>query len=146
MPLLEVSIDGLFDPMFSDLFTVRRRTEQVSGTGRSQVTSVSIPNVVGVVTMASGKDLERLPEAEIFERVISVVTAFKLQGETLGKQPDLVLWRGGVYVVKAIDLYPQFGQGLFEAICTSMDLVDQSYGGGGYQFNQQQNALYLGVQ
>jgi len=145
MALLEVSIDGLFDPMSSDLFTVQRRTEKVNTQGRSTLSVKSTPNVVGVVTMASGKDLERLPEMEVFERAISVVTAFKLQGETTGRQPDLVLWRGGTYVVKAIDPYPQFGQGLYEAICTSMDLTDLSYDGIGFQFNQQQNALYLGV-
>lgn len=149
MALLDVSLDTLLDPMLTDSFTVKRRPEFIAGTGRSSTTDTILPNIIGVVTMASGKDLERLPDDEVFERVISVVTSFALQGETQGAQPDVVVWRGNNYVVRAIDLYPQFGGGFIQAICTSMDLVDSAFAaslaGKALQFNNVTDSAYLGV-
>jgi hypothetical protein len=74
--------------------------------------------------MAGPDDLERLAEADIFGRVITVVSRYKIQGEVVGFKPDLITWRGDNYLVKTLDPYPQFGDGWVQAICGSVDLVD----------------------
>jgi galactose-6-phosphate isomerase len=145
MALLNVTLQGLYDPMFLDNFSVQRRKETVGLNGRSVTSTMTFQNEQGVVTMASGKELERLPNDQVFDRVISVVTAFALQGEVQKRQPDVIIWRGDKYIVKAIDLYPQFGPGFVQAICASMDLVDQATSNDpGLIFNVVQNSAYLG--
>ena len=74
--------------------------------------------------MASGADLKRYPELQMLERVLSIVTKTRLQSAVNGAQPDIIIWRGDNYVVKALDPYPQYGQGFYQAIAASIDLMD----------------------
>lgn len=122
MAFLDVST-VLLDPDFTDNFSVTRRQETVDNNGFSTVVPVTTQQI-GVVTAASPNQLDRLAEADIFKRAINVVTKFKLQGEVVGYKPDLVVWRGDNYIVKEIDLYPQYGAGFIQALCVSEDLVD----------------------
>lgn len=115
----------------TDLFDVVRREEVVTSQGRSTVPNpITTKNVSGVVTAASGNDLARLAEADRMGRNIVVVTPFALRGPAKDGakvfKPDLVLWRGGRYVVKDLAPYPQFGPGFVQAICGSTDVVDQA--------------------
>lgn len=123
MPLLDVS-SLLFDPDFADTFNVIRREEAVSDKGRNILTLSTIENVVGVVCAASPADLRRLPEAQTFDRVLSIVSKFAFFGACVGFQPDLVQWRGDLYVVSSLDSYPQFGRGFTQILATSIDLQD----------------------
>ena len=122
MATLDVS-DVLLCPEFTDNYVINRNQETIDNNGRSQVTTTQI-NSFGVVTMASGQDLQRYPELQILERVISIVTKTRLQSAVTGYQPDVITWRGDNYVVKAIDLYPQYGAGFYEVIAASIDLTD----------------------
>ncbi len=122
MALLDVD-SVLLDPDFLDNFIVQRRMETVDNNGYSQLSTTSY-TAVGVVNPIAPNDLDRQAGYQVMGRTISVVTKFALRGEVTGEQPDIVLWRGNHYVVKAINLYPQYGAGFIEAECTSMDRVD----------------------
>ena len=122
MPFLDVS-SILTDPDFADRITVVRREEGVSDKGRRILTLYSL-DTYGVVTMASPDDLKRMPEAQIFDRVLSVVSKFAFFGACVGFQPDLIQWRGDLYIVSALDPYPQFGAGFTQVIAGSIDLQD----------------------
>ena len=149
MAFLDCS-DVLLDPDFTDNFTVNRREESVDANGRSQVQSFA-KQTFGVVTSAGPNDLARLEDADTYKRVITIVTKFRLRGETADVagtnwKPDLIVWRGDSFIVKEVDLYPQFGAGFVQAICASEDLVDQpAFGEDSYGFNNKTNSFYLGT-
>ena len=123
MATLDVS-DVLLCPEFTDKYVIQRNAETVDDKGRSTVAPIKI-NSFGVVTMASGKDLQRLVDYEVLDRVIKITTKTQLQSETNGSQPDIIIWRGDNYVVKDIKLYPQFGQGFYSVLAASIDLTDK---------------------
>mgnify|MGYP003423079087 CR=1 FL=1 len=116
--------DALLDPLFTSKFQVTRRAETVGTNGRSVITPTVHPDKLGVVTVASSSDLQRHPEVQITNRSIMIVSKFPLQAESVGFQPDLVIWRGSQYVVRALDPYQHFGSGFTQALCESMDLID----------------------
>lgn len=148
MAFLDIS-DVLLDPSFTDTFQVQRRLETVDINGRS-TTRTSTSNTFGVVTAASPNDLSRLPDADVYHRVLSVVTQFKLRGETADGsgsnwKPDLIVWRGDNYIVKEVDLYPQFGAGFVQAVCASEDLVDRPPSETAFVFTSKSNSFYIGI-
>jgi hypothetical protein len=117
--------DG-FDIDMMDTIIVTSRALPVGGTdahGRSTTTDTPT-TIKAVVTMAGPNDLDRMPDADVFNRVISVVSRYKIKGEVTGYKPDLITWRGDQYLVKTLDPYPQFGSGWVQALCGSIDLVD----------------------
>lgn len=121
--------DILSDPDLMTLFTVTRRPEVVTLRGRS---SVPVPetflNVSGIVCAASPSDLERLAEADLSQRHISIVTRFRLRmASKVGVQqykPDLVTWEGGTYQVLSLDPYPHSGPGFVQAIAGSVNIQE----------------------
>lgn len=126
MPLLDVT-EVLADAYLADVFTVQRRVETIGTNGRSTLAQQTFNNVVGVITMASPTELDRLasqPDFQVASRTISVVTRFPLRMAVKGEQPDVVVWLGTTYLVAACDGYPQFGAGFYQALCTSMDRAD----------------------
>lgn len=146
MALLDVSTDTLLDPDFTDQVVVTRRRDVIGSNGRTTPMKVFKKAIYATVTMANSAQLERVPDDQRTSRVISVVTNFPMQGETLGKQPDTLTWLGDTYIISAIDYYPQFGPGFVEAICTSIDLADSNIEEHpSLVFNQPQNAMNVGV-
>lgn len=123
MPDLDVS-DVLLDPSLADRFVVKRRPTGTNSHGRVETQPEIIPRVLGVVTVASPTDLERLDDNQRMGRNLSVVTKFRLRGPAQGFQPDIVLWYGNDYVVKDVQPYPQYGAGFIQAIVGSMDSMD----------------------
>lgn len=123
MPLLNVT-SVLTNPDLMDKFVVNRRTETIGPNGRSAVAEQTF-NASGIVTAGSPNDLNRGDGFQTQGRSLTVVTKFRLQGEVTGRQPDTVVWRGDTFVVRAVDAYPHFGTGFFQAECTSTDKVDQ---------------------
>ena len=121
---MAMDMSDAFDPDMMDGFSVKTRTEAVGTNGRGTITPTTVSGLYGVITVASSSDLDRHPELSRTNRTISVVTQYHLQGEVTGRQPDLVTWRGSDYIVKAIDPYPQFGDGFYQALCESTSTVD----------------------
>jgi hypothetical protein len=129
MPMLDVSV-ALTNPYTLDTFTVTRRTEVVDGFGLSQVTPASIPGLYGVVYPSNEEDLKRFPDLQIQSKALTVITRFALRGEAEAAnntefQPDIVVWGGNNFLVRALDDYSQYAAGFILAICTSIDLVDK---------------------
>ena len=143
MPLLDVS-SVLTDADFADRFSVRRRMESIGADGRNVFIETDYDGVLGVVTAISPNDLQRHSDYADMSRSISVVTRFFLRGETPGEQPDIVKWRNNNYIVRHVDLYPQFGRGFVQAECTSQDRVDSVVGSPPISaFNSQNNSNNL---
>ena len=147
MPLLDVS-EILYDVDLADVFKVKRRAESISTHGRSVIAETIFESVVGVVTASSPSDLDRKEDYQSYSRSITVVCKFHLRGETTGNQPDVVVWKGSDYLVKHVDAYPHFGNGFFQAECSSMNKTDPTFEDavtGQLVFNQPLNAVYLGL-
>jgi hypothetical protein len=129
MPYLDVN-GLLVDPMIAgEAFTVVRRLEVVSSTGNVQTVNTYLP-ARGSIGPVAPDQLNRLPEQQEQSKSLSVVTAFRLMGaaQVAGTryQPDLVLWKGDFYVVTALDDYTQYGAGMVQAMCTSIDWIDNA--------------------
>ena len=118
MPFLDVT-EILSDPDLADTFTVARRTDTVSATGRSTMTEVLTEDVVGVVTPGDTGSLLRKDDSSMTDRVISISTTFRLRGTGAGFQPDVIIYDGVRYTVKAVQLWNRFGQGFINAVATS---------------------------
>lgn len=119
----------LTDPDLMTKFTVTRRPEVVTSKGRSSVPAPeTIQNVAGVICAASPDDLDRLPEADLSQRHISIVTQFRLRiASRVGAQnykPDLVTWENGTYQVLSVDPYPHSGPGFVQAIAGSINIQE----------------------
>jgi hypothetical protein len=144
MVMLDVSI-AVTSAYLADSFTVLRRTQTVNDFGIASVASQTITPVYGVVAPSNENELNRFPDLEVQSKAITVVTSFALRGEsetggtTFGAglynadgygegsefQPDIVVWNGNNFIVRALDDWSQYAAGFVLAICTSIDLVDQ---------------------
>ena len=124
MPHLDVS-SILYDPMLTDTFTVLRRLDLVDATtGRTKPTvAQTYEGVCGVVSQ-DPRDLQRGSDGQLMPRSISIDTVFLIQGPTVGKHPDLIVYRGTRYVVKSVAANPQFGVGAYSVDAESIDQPD----------------------
>lgn len=130
MPMLDVSA-VLTSPMLMDTFLVNRRTQTVNNFGIASTTIQPFPGLFGVVYPSNENELKRLPDLQVQEKAITVITRFALRGEAetsanpaVSFQPDIVVWGGDNFVVRKIEDWSQYGPGFILAICTSIDLVD----------------------
>lgn len=122
-PFLDVS-DVLLDPVLAQTFQIKRRTETVGSNGRVSISEITHSSI-GVICMASGNQLSRLDDSQRMGRHLSIVTKFRLQGPTEGKQPDLIYWEGDWFIVQDLDIYTQYGAGFIQAVVGSIDVMDQ---------------------
>ena len=118
-------------PALCDSFDVVRRQQSVSdANGRAVLAASTISGVRGIVTDAGPDDLAQLPEETYGERIISIVTQYRLRLASRGLaggddfQPDLVLWAGEYFKVISIAEYPQLGRGFVQALASATALVD----------------------
>lgn len=122
MPLLNPGIVAN-SPFLADNFTVSRMTQVINSKGRvTETPSNSCAH--GIVNSASRSDLQRLPESQQAENVISIITETQVRGPTPGAQPDIITWRGTSYRVIACDPYPQYGQGWYNILAASQNAID----------------------
>lgn len=122
MPLLDVN--DAFDPlMMEDQLAVERRVSTIDNHGRVVSTTTVIP-FAGVVAATSPDDLVRIPEQEMMNKSITVITPFRLQGPTPSSEGDVVQWGGSRFIVRALDDFSHYGAGFVQAICASMESED----------------------
>jgi hypothetical protein len=131
MPYLDVT-SLLIDPMIAgEAFTVVRRLDGISATGNVQTLKTYLP-ARGSIGPVPPDQLDRQPDQQFQGKTLGVVTAFRLSGaaQVAGTryQPDIILWKGGSYVVTALDDYTQYGAGMVQAVCTSIDWIDNAPG------------------
>lgn len=124
MPAIDVS--DAFDPDFFDTFILHRRLETPDIHGRSTTVDVVTPNQYGVVTAASPNDLQRLPEADVSLKSITITTLTRIQLESTGPggktyKADIIEWAGDFYQVNLVEDYSRFGQGYLWCIAQAID-------------------------
>ncbi len=129
MPLINV-IPAITSPMLVDSFSVNRRQQFVDNFGYASTTSVVTPNVGGVVYPSNENELRRIPDLQVNDKAVTVITRFALRSESetvdgTEYQPDIVIWQGDNFVVRKIEDWGSYAAGFFLAICTSIDLVDR---------------------
>lgn len=132
MPFLDPDMDA-FDLDFWDTISVIRRKQVVSSKGRGSTTDTRTDGVNAVVCIASGSQLDRIPDYDIAKKYISVTGPFRLQLAS-SAQPsdpagttyknDQVIWAGTTFEVVTLDDDSRYGQGWTEAICASIQYQD----------------------
>lgn len=113
----------VLDPDFAEFITVITRTDTVGTNGRTSQIETQVPNVAAVVVPAGPNDLDRLDDSQRQNRIMQVITSYKLQGPRTGKQPDLIVWRGDRYIVATSDPWMQ-GNGFVRALVHSIDSIE----------------------
>ena len=126
MALLDVT-SLLTDIDLVDSFTATRHKEVVDNWGRSTLVDINLGEMRGVIYPASitrwGPNIGLLREEnyQITPSVIVIVTQFVLQSQTLGYQPDTVVWQGSNYLVQRVELFNHYASGFVRAICENTD-------------------------
>jgi hypothetical protein len=116
----------LLDPEIAgEKFRVFRRKETVNPFGES-VLSVRHYDSIGQVSPTARNSLTREQSFSTQEKAIRVITSFKLTGASKDAtqqayQPDLILWKNGIYIVGEIEDYSQYGAGFVSADCSAFD-------------------------
>lgn len=106
-------------------FSVIRREEVVGNNGIPALTATNVPGLSGAVS-PSDNDLVREEAYQTQQSAIQVVTRYRLRGAGVsgdGKtwSPDIVVWKGGQYLVRVAQDYTQFGAGFVRADCVGFD-------------------------
>jgi hypothetical protein len=108
--------DLLTDSDFVDDLVLIHRVDTVGENGRLTLTERNVPTI-GSIQPASGKTLQRLPEAFRVESVSS----FWLRGEIVSdgscKYPDIICYRGQRYAVQTVMDWTNWGAGWCEGTC-----------------------------
>lgn len=107
------------NPMFLQPLVRTARAEIINGFGESVLTS-AITTIQGIVTNPNMQDILRFPEATAYKDAIVVTTATVLQPDSIGAQPDLILWNGSNYIVAFTNDNASYGY--TRAICKLIDL------------------------
>lgn len=130
MPEIDVTEVLLGADIAGTTFSVIRRREVVGDDGIAVLYQRTISGVLGSVTPTGENSLIREEAHSAQHKTIMVVTSFRLRGssrDSLGAswQPDLVLWRGGYFIVRTVDDFSQFGVGMISADCETFNYVPQ---------------------
>lgn len=126
MPQLDISV-ALTNPYTLDSFTVLRRQEAISITGRSIITNTLFTGLPGVVYSEGAQNLERREDGSIQNKTIVVITgAFPLRSQGLDAQsnawqPDIVGWHGNNFLVDSVEDFSSYAFGFVKAICKLYD-------------------------
>jgi hypothetical protein len=120
MPMLDMSA-ALTNPFTLDTFNVIRQQETLNGFGESVVTKQVVTNLRGVVYPETDMALMRQPNMQLASKTIAIVTKFALRTESIGYQPDIIVWNGNQYVVTHLGDYSNFGTGFIRATAQIID-------------------------
>lgn len=108
----------LTDPDFVDKIQVVTRRDRVDGLGENQLTENTL-NTVGSVQPASGKNIQRLPEAL---RVANVMDFF-FKGEIIatepGKYSSILVFKNRRFQVQTIQDWSNWGAGWTQGTCVA---------------------------
>lgn len=112
----------LLDPDFINPLVLIHRTSTVDDYGKLSLVETQV-NTYGSVQPTTGKQLSRLPEA----LQTSDVRTFYIKAEILcdgsSQYPDIILFGGYRYEVKAQSPWLNWGAGWNEAICVRQDVA-----------------------
>jgi hypothetical protein len=128
MPLLNPGI-VVSSPYLSDDIQIISRAQTVDDNG-IVTTMPSARLSYAIVTVAGPNDLERLPEAARAKRIMSFITNDQVLPIAQDNQPDIIAWPQfsttppGNYVVLDVGAYPNYGEGWYQILAASQDMVD----------------------
>ena len=128
MPLIDVT-DVLSDlDIACQSFSVVRRTETVNTHGEALQSEQILGPFVGAVQPVGDQSLVREEAYTTSKSAISVWTTFRLYDASrsvggVTYQPDLVLWDGEYYLVRALNPWSDFGAGFVQADCIGFAYV-----------------------
>ncbi len=118
MAQIDVS-ELMSDPDFVDPIQVITRTPSVSEFGENTVNTVSTLSTIGSVQPASGRALQRLPEA----LRVANVSSFWFKGQIIATEtsryPSILVFRGKRYQVQTVMDWSNFGAGYTEGTCVA---------------------------
>lgn len=115
MGLIDVS-DLFSDPDFVKPITHIKRTSLVNNYGQNEVKEQGFPTF-GCVQPATGKTLQRLPEALRVVDVMSFWLKGKISSDGCGKYPDVLVSSGQRYQVQVVFDWTDWGNGWCEGTC-----------------------------
>lgn len=115
MSQIDVS-EVLTDPDFVSRVTLIQRSASVNGYGKNEIKETGIATF-GCVQPASGKTLQRLPEALRVVDVQSFWVKGKIIADGACKYPDIIVSKGVRYTIQVVFDWSQWGQGWCEGTC-----------------------------
>jgi galactose-6-phosphate isomerase len=128
MPSIDLS-RALARPSFQDSFAVTRRQQSVNTYGEASAVSTSMGTQSGVVWPSQPNERKIVPDLTVTDKTITIITAFALrsEAEVSGTEylPDIVTWHGDSFLVRNVEDWSGYGAGFVQAICSSIDVVDQ---------------------
>ena len=116
----------LNDPMLVSTFGVIRAGQIVGNDGRASAANNNPKQIYGVVTPASARSLEMLPDMTNVHGSIEIYTKFRLEGPSRTTQPDTIQWQDNIYTVVSVRSYTNYGRGFTVAVCQLKDLLAAS--------------------
>lgn len=108
--------DLLVDPDFVSPLTLIHRKSCVNNHGDNELQEIGI-GTVGSVQPASGKTLQRLPEAFRVANVMSFWVKGKIVSDGSCAYPDIISYKGSRYAVQVIFDWMNWGAGWCEGTC-----------------------------
>lgn len=114
----------LTDPDFIDDCSLIHRVPTVNTFGRNTLSETTV-TTVGSVQPASGKTLQRLPDALRVADVSSFWIKGTIVADGTSQYPDIVSFRGKRYQVQTVLDYTNWGEGWCEGTC----VVEKPSGG-----------------
>jgi hypothetical protein len=115
MAKIDVS-DILADPDMVDPIVIIRRSAHVNEFGQNEIQQQGF-SAWGSVQPASGKTLQRLPEAFRVANVMSFWVKGKIISDGRDRYPDLLVFGGERYAVQVIFDWTNWGGGWCEGTC-----------------------------
>lgn len=115
MARIDVS-ELLADPDFVDPVTLVHRKSEVLENGENSLTEVRVPTF-GSVQPASGKQLQRVPDALKISDVRSFFIKAEILSDGAAQYPDIIIFRGQRYQVINTMPWLNWGAGWNEGLC-----------------------------
>jgi hypothetical protein len=115
MGTIDVS-ELLADPDFVDALTLIHRAPTVNDFGQNQLRETPVATW-GSVQPASGRTLQRLPEAFRVANVSSFWIKGKIVADGSCQYPDIISFKGQRYAVQIVFDWTNWGEGWCEGTC-----------------------------
>lgn len=108
----------LADPDFTDPIQLVTRTSKINSKGEN-IISENVVKTYGSVQPASGKVINRLPEALRVVNVSSFWVLGKIIASEPGKYSSVLVFNGQRYQVQSVDDWSNWGAGWSEGTCVA---------------------------
>jgi hypothetical protein len=108
----------LYDPDFTDEMCLVDRVPAINSLGENTLKEVSV-NTVGSVQPASGRVIQRLPEALRVANVSSFWIKGTITAAAPGKYSSVIVFKGQRYLIQMVFDFTNWGAGFCEGVCVA---------------------------